>query len=883
MSKFKLSSVDNTNFDTPQQMFDDYKNKTIDSPYDYQSDMINLYLKEEKNIKDIALELPTGTGKTLIGLLIAEFRRRKYKEKILYLCPNNQLVNQTVRHAVDEYGIKATAFVGKAKNYAPADKSAYFSAETIAVTSYNGLFNSNPFFTDSDIIIFDDAHSGESYVASNWTVTVDKARDRELYFSLADNFKDYLEQEIYERMLNPASISDYYWIDMIPNIKLANKVHFIIKIFNDYIVRNPDTEVQYAWSMVQNHINACNIFISCEEIVMRPFIPPTLDFPPFRNAKQRIYMSATLGKSGELERAFGVPEIKKLPMVKDWENKTIGRRFFMFPLASFSEERIEEVLLKMILKVNRTLIIVNDNKTQAEFKELIEDRTNRVVFTAKDIESSKKEFIESEKAVAIVANRFDGIDFPGEECRLEILFDLQSATHIQEKFLITRMCSTVLFSERIHSRLVQALGRCTRGNTDYAAVCIVGDDLMNALISPKQLAQFNPELQAELKFGLDNSTGYSSVEEYLELLNLFLYNKNERITVEKDIINRREGIIKQNYVVEDNPFKQLNQAGKFEIQAQYSIWREAYEDALKDIEKVCGIVVHESLKGYLGFWYYIAACCAYKLYTQGDVSYKSVYINYLRKASSTTLSIKWFNKLIDIDEKDLSIEDNGVDYVLEEMESVIARAKSKHPNTKSIFEELDGVLNDITSSGGTEFEKAHEKLGMWLGYRTTNPQGDSEPDPIWILNSGLCIVSEDKIYDASDKAVPTRHVREAAGHSNWIKSHCDKLGVWKNIDSICVFITNANMIEESAVSQANGIFYLNRNIFAEWGKKCIDMIKELLISFTTIGDVIWRDKAVQLMVDNGLTPNDYVKIIRSNTLESLPVKKISANKVKPVC
>jgi len=76
---------------------------------------------------------------------------------------------------------------------------------------------------------------------------------------------------------------------------------------------------------------------------------------------------------------------------------------------------------------------------------------------------------------------------------------------------------------------------------------------------------------------------------------------------------------------------------------------------------------------------------------------------------------------------------------------------------------------------------------------------------------------------------------------------------------------------------------LNRNTFAEWGKKCIDMIKELLISFTTIGDVVWRDKAVQLMVDNGLTPNDYVKMIRSSTLETLPVKKISANKTKPVC
>ena len=105
MAKFKLSSIDNTNFNTPQQMFDDYKNRTIDSIFNYQSDMIDLYLKEEKDVKDIALELPTGTGKTLIGLLIGEFRRRKNKEKILYLCPNKQLVNQTVKHSVEDYGL----------------------------------------------------------------------------------------------------------------------------------------------------------------------------------------------------------------------------------------------------------------------------------------------------------------------------------------------------------------------------------------------------------------------------------------------------------------------------------------------------------------------------------------------------------------------------------------------------------------------------------------------------------------------------------------------------------------------------------------------------------------------------------------------------------
>jgi superfamily II DNA or RNA helicase len=43
---------------------------------------------------DLALELPTGTGKTLVGLLIAEWRRQTGNERVLYLCATRQLAHQ---------------------------------------------------------------------------------------------------------------------------------------------------------------------------------------------------------------------------------------------------------------------------------------------------------------------------------------------------------------------------------------------------------------------------------------------------------------------------------------------------------------------------------------------------------------------------------------------------------------------------------------------------------------------------------------------------------------------------------------------------------------------------------------------------------------------
>ena len=55
---------------------------------------------------DIAIELPTGAGKTLVGGLIAEWRRRRYQEPVAYVAPTRQLAQQAAVQA-RLYGIPA--------------------------------------------------------------------------------------------------------------------------------------------------------------------------------------------------------------------------------------------------------------------------------------------------------------------------------------------------------------------------------------------------------------------------------------------------------------------------------------------------------------------------------------------------------------------------------------------------------------------------------------------------------------------------------------------------------------------------------------------------------------------------------------------------------
>ena len=97
-----------------------------------------------------------------------------------------------------------------------------------------------------------------------------------------------------------------------------------------------------------------------------------------------------------------------------------------------------------------------------QIAEDVEENLNFTIFRAEDIEESKKPFISSPTGVAAVANRYDGIDFPGDECRLLFIEGLPKATNLQERFLMSRMGANILFNERIQVRILQAIGRCTR-------------------------------------------------------------------------------------------------------------------------------------------------------------------------------------------------------------------------------------------------------------------------------------------------------------------------------------------------------------------------------------------------------------------------------------
>lgn len=123
--------------ESPDRLFHDLPRRKHASLFDHQGQVLRNYVAQAVNASDVALQLPTGSGKTLVGLLLAEWRRRKFRERVVYLCPTRQLVNQVAEEAMTKYGLTVETFTGKAKDYTPEAKSAYMNGERVAVTTYN--------------------------------------------------------------------------------------------------------------------------------------------------------------------------------------------------------------------------------------------------------------------------------------------------------------------------------------------------------------------------------------------------------------------------------------------------------------------------------------------------------------------------------------------------------------------------------------------------------------------------------------------------------------------------------------------------------------------------------------------------------------------------
>lgn len=585
----------------PEALFESLKKAPgVQYLWSHQADVLRQYHDDCLDKRDVALELPTGSGKTLIGLLVAEHRRRKFNERALYLCPTRQLARQVGQQA-EAYGIPAR--VTLPRHYEGLDD--FSLGEAIDVTTYKAVFNTGPRFGNPQTMTLDDAHAAEDHVASLWSVKISRLEDPDLYRRVLRTMSREMNEAFVETMLDDAASPEARAkVDLLPQpgfVELLAEVRGLL-----------DSELReysgpwFPWSMIRENLHACFLYVSWRELLLRPVIPPTLTHRPFEGAKQRIYMSATLGEGGELERVIGVRRIHRIPAPKGWDRRSSGRRLFLFPDRTMTEKDAREALNTASRQSGRTLVLT-PTSAEAKAAELRLSEEGMTVLGSRDVEESLDPFTSLSEAALVLANRYDGIDLPGEECRLLLMDSLPADTNLQERFMLNRLGAESVLRDRLRTRFTQGAGRCCRSDSDYAVVVAVGQRLFDFCAKRENREGMHPELQAELDYGLDISRDLSS-DSLAEFVRLFLEQGEDAKSVDEDIRNLREDKTRRR----DAATEALMNAASKEVGFAYDLWSKDYPAALARAKAVT-----DTLEGgretapYRAWWHYLYGCVAW--------------------------------------------------------------------------------------------------------------------------------------------------------------------------------------------------------------------------------------------------------------------------------
>ena len=848
---FKLPKRSTPCPDDPEALFRDLRKRKVPGLLSHQADLLRSYMTVHQKYADIALQLPTGSGKTLVGLLIAEWRRRKYRDRAVYLCPTRQLVNQVAEQATSAYGLDLHAFTGSRAHYDPKASADWQSAEAIAVTTYSSLFNTNPFFCDPTLIILDDAHSAENYVASFWSLQIDRNHSEHVaaFSALSGLLQGVLPHAERSRLATDARRNaDLHWVEKLPTPTFQSLVPEIVPLLDEHTQTN--TDLRHRWSILRNSLHACHLYVSQRSILIRPLIPPSNSHSPFASARQRLYMSATLGAGGDLERVTGRHPIYRIPVPVGWDKQGIGRRFFIFPMYSLDDNDVGTFTVEAIKRGGRALYLVPDETSAQEIRTEIASELQCPVFDAMQLEASKQPFVESENAVAVIANRYDGIDLKDDDCRLLLADGLPGGANLQERFFVLRVTAQLLLDDRILTRLVQGFGRCTRSPNDYAAVVILGETLNSYLLKSEHREFFHPEIQAELDFGIDESKD-ATVDGLLDNLTHFFERDAEWEQADQAILSLRAGLSQRTLAAT----KDLADAVEAELAYQYALWNSDFLTALEHCRTVLGKLNHTDLQGYRALWLYLAGSAAWLASEAGHLADAEVAKDYFRKAQAAAPVLRW---LVGLSSKQpfgpvvpAGSVDPGASAIVERLEAVFEQLGTLH-NRKYDKEESE-ILNAILQDkDGVLFEAGHKRLGTLLGYASDNSTDNAAPDPWWIADDSTCFVFEDHAEGKIDTVFSVRKARQAASHPAWLREH---LNLPDSTEIIPILITPCTKAARGALPVLRQVRYWSRDEFRTWTKNALRAIRDIRRDFSGVGNLTWRTAAVARLKTAKITPN----------------------------
>ena len=451
-----------------------------------QRDALQDWVKSRKR-HDVLISLNTGSGKTMLGTLIAQSMANEKVGKCVYVCSTIDLVIQTEREA-KKLGISPTTYHGR--NFSNSD---FEQGKTFCITTYPSVFNAQTTFKKHNVgsFVFDDAHVAEKAIRDAFTLNISRGIYPDLFGRVARILspafaaagQSFKLKEILDQRDNS--------IVLVPPMSTLQSSDEISEEIRKIDLKN-NLELLFPYLCLRDKIKLCAITISGWNIeISPPFLPSAITFPFSQQNMRRVYLSATLQTQAEFARAFGKkPDVTIAPET-DAGN---GERCILFG-QSVPDEDTGPKLVGAIKAKHKVVIACRSYPDAKPWENLA------AIPKREEFSNALEAFRNAPTGAFVLVARVDGIDLPDDTCRVMLIDDLPSGYSQVERFQIEYCAMTSLASTKLASRITQVFGRINRGRKDYSVFILRGRQLNNWLNDSENTALLPELLQKQLLLG----------------------------------------------------------------------------------------------------------------------------------------------------------------------------------------------------------------------------------------------------------------------------------------------------------------------------------------------------------------------------------------------
>ena len=794
----------------PRDIFSLLPSKAIKYQYlrDVQADVLNQWY-ERRHDKDLVLKMNTGSGKTVVGLLILKSCLNEGVGPAVYVAPSSYLLRQVEGEAHD-LGIEVTTDASSAR---------FSSGKAILLANIHKLINGKSVFGVGQegiklpigSIVIDDAHACLTSSEDQFSLTVPSSN--EAYAKLFALFESDLNNQSEPTTLDikEGDSSSYllvpYWAWLDKQTQILEVLHSIRK----------DSVAEFVWPLLVDHLQLSRCVISGKAFEITPHCLPISRIPAFTSAKRRLFMTAAFADDSILVSDFDVATESLALPINPSTAGDIGDRIILVPQElnpSITDDQLKAFVKQM--SQSRNVVVLVPSEYRSRFWVDVADRT----LVAGNLDAGVEELKSGHVGLVVLVNKYDGIDMPDDACRVLVVDGLPDVRKMIGKVEQSILRDSEQVISQSIQRIEQGMGRGIRSNEDYCAVLLMGASLTSVLyryhaaekLTPATLAQF--KLSEQVSAQLRNS----SLDDIGEVMDYCLSRNIQWVTTS------RAATIHARYSA-GGPLNMIPVRKRAAFNAAST---KDYRSAISQIQ----VSVDEAQDPYTEGWL-----------SQQLAEYQHP-VNAVQAQAIQRQAVDMNNQLT----RPIA----GVAYVkmptqqANQANRCISYLRNHFANPTEMVIEMNAYLDSLVFRPGTSdrFERTLAAVAEMIGFSSQRPEKEvgRGPDVLWSIGGLAFLVIECK-NEATTDTINKKDCNQLAGSMNWFQAQYDE-----TCSATPIMVHPSNVFERAATPHPDTCI-----MTAEKLPQLVDNLREFATGVAQLTNYGTTDEVGQLLSHLGLS------------------------------